>query len=162
MKHCDYMNSDWFAGLQREIANSTKAAVAKKMGIKRSRLSCVMNGLGAYGSGASSTRNIEKEYRRTYEQVECPFNGDAVGIEFCREHALCAAPTHNPRQMMQWQACQKCTHKPKPLAEAAPKKKALTRAADAAPVQQAGIIDKFTLPLPIVGGPQIQTTQEPA
>lgn len=163
MKKCEYMNSDWFIGLQREVANSTKADVAKKMGIKRSRLSCVMNGLGAYGTGAASTKHIEQEYRRTFEQVECPFNGEAVGIEFCRDHALSAAPTHNPRLMMQWQACQKCDHKPKPIAAPEPrKKKALNTVADTESQQQAGIIDQVTLPLPVVGGPQIQTNQEAA
>jgi hypothetical protein len=109
MKICEYMNSDWFKGLQREVANSTKLMLTRKMGIKRSRLSCVMNGLGAYGTGKASTVNIEQEYRRTFENVRCPVNGNAARIEFCREIALCSAPTHNPRQMMQWQACQKCS-----------------------------------------------------
>ena len=164
MKICEYMNEDWFKGLQREVSNSNKSAVAMKMGIKRSRLSCVMNGLGAYGSGAASTATIEQEYRRTFENVECPFNGNAVRIEFCRDSALCSAPTHNPRQMMQWQACQKCTHKPKPLTEATSKKKALNRAIEVDTVQQAGIIDTVTLPLPEVGAPQIadQINQEAA
>jgi len=162
MKICEYMNSDWFQGLQREVANSNKADVARKMGIKRSRLSCVMNGLGAYGSGAASTTYIEQEYRRTFENVECPFNGNAVRIEFCRESALCSAPTHNPRQMMQWQACQKCSHKPKQIAVIT-LKKSLKRVPTEL-VQQAGIIDKVTLPLPEVGAPQIadQTNQEAA
>lgn len=165
MKFCEYMHSDWFKGLEREVANSTKADVAKKMGVKRSRLSCVMNGLGAYGSGAASTAHMERDYRRTFEQMECPHSGQSVGIGICRENALCAAPTHNPRQMMQWQACQQCAYKPKPLAEAAQKKKALNiRAVTAEPTQQAGIIDKVTLPLPVVGGPKIadQTSQEAA
>ncbi|MBI3712623.1 MAG: MarR family transcriptional regulator [Burkholderiales bacterium] len=161
------MGLDWFKGLQREVDNSTKADVAKKMGICRAKLSQVMNGCGAYGTGAASTAHIERDYRRTFEQMECPHSGHSVGISICRENALSAAPTHNPRQMMQWQACQQCAFKPKPLVQeaATPKKNALkaaARAVDATPVQQAGIIDKVTLPLPVVGGPQINTTQEAA
>ncbi|MFZ6687537.1 MarR family transcriptional regulator [Undibacterium sp. SXout11W] len=133
------------------------------MSICRAKLSQVMNGCGAYGTGAASTAHIERDYRRTFEKMECPHSEQSVSISICRENALSAAPTHNPRQMMQWQACQQCVHKPKPLTEAAPvpKKRALNRTTEAVPVQQAGIIDKVTLPLPIVGAPQIQNYQEP-
>ncbi len=165
MKLCEYMQTDWFKGLEREVDNSTKADVAKKMGICRAKLSQVMNGCGAYGTGAASTAHIEQEYRRTFEQLECPHSGHKVGISICRENAFSAAPTHNPRQMMQWQACQQCAFKPKPLSiEATPKKslKKTVRAVDAEPVQQAGIIDKVTLPLPEVGAPQIADNQEAA
>lgn len=166
MKLCEYMNSDWFAGLEREVANSNKTAVAVKMNICRPKLSQVMNGLGAYGSGAASTNHIEREYRRTFEQLECPHSSSKVDISTCRDNALGAAPTHNPRQMMQWQACQQCAHKPKPIAAPEKKKaggfKNQVHVIHAEPVQQAGIIDQVTLPLPEVGAPQIATQQEAA
>lgn len=162
MKFCEYMKTDWFQGLQREVENSTKAEVARRMGVKRSRLSCVMNGLGAYGTGAASTAKLEEQYRRAFEQVSCPFNGNQVGIEYCRESALCSVPTQNPRMMMQWQACQKCEFKPKPLETPTQKRKKRSIEKDGESVQQAGIIDTVTLPLPIIGGPQIQPQQEPA
>lgn len=152
MKFCEYMKSDWFQGLQREIGNGTKAEVAKKMGICRAKLSQVMNGCGAYGQGTASTAHIELEYRRTFEQLTCPHTQAQVGIELCREYALSSAPTQNPIRMMQWQSCQSCPNKPKPLAKIVKSNKA---AMTFEVPQQAGIIDKVTLPLPVVGAPQV-------
>lgn len=142
MKFCNYMNSDWFKKLENEVKLSNKAAVATKMGISRSTLSAMMNGLAGYGTGQANTKNIETKYRQAYEQLTCSHTRDQVGIEYCRDIALSPAPTQNPIKMMHWQACQSCPHKPK----AAQSKE---------PVQQAGIIDKVTLPLPVVGAPQV-------
>lgn len=153
MKSCNYMGTDWFKGLQREVDNSTKADVAKKMGICRAKLSQVMNGCGAYGTGAASTAHIEREYRCTFEQLVCTHTQVPVGIEYCREHALASAPTQNPMRMMHWQSCQQCPNKPKALVQN-PKKGKVSIAFEVP--QQAGIIDKVTLPLPEVGAPQIQ------
>ncbi len=153
MKLCDYMDTDWFRSLQAEVSKSTVSAVAVQMGICRPKLAQVLNGSGLYGSGKASTAKIEAEYRRTFEQITCPFNGNEVTIELCREHALRPAPTHNPRLMMQWQACQNCPNKPKPVA--VPKAKKKVKAQTTEETQQAGIIDKVTLPLPEVGGPQV-------
>lgn len=151
MKFCNYMHTDWFKGLQREANNSTKADVAKKMGICRAKLSQVMNGCGEYGKGTASTAHIEREYRRTFEQLTCPHTHAQIGIELCREYALSFAPTQNPMRMMQWQSCQQCAHKPKALAKSAKPKIVMMVGV----TQQAGIIDKVTLPLPIVGAPQV-------
>lgn len=167
MKFCEYMKSDWFQGLQREVGNSTKADVAKQMGICRAKLSQVMNGCGQYGTGAASTTHIEREYRRTFEQLTCPHTQAQVGIEHCREYALSAAPTQNPIRMMQWQSCQQCPNKPKPLLTKkvvpSPPARKIGRVgvleneiySTTKSTQQAGIIDKVTLPLPEVGAPQV-------
>lgn len=153
MKLCDYMSTDWFKSLQAEVSKSTVTAVAVQMGICRPKLAQVLNGSGLYGSGKASTAKIEAEYRRTFEQITCTFNSKQVSIAHCREHALRPAPTHNPRLMMQWQSCQTCPNKPKPIAF--PKTKKQTKVSTKEDTQQAGIIDKVTLPLPEVGGPQI-------
>ncbi len=215
MKFCKYMDSDWFNALQREVGASNKTRVAQKMGVSRSTLSAIVNGLGEYGKGTASTTNFEREFRRAYEQLECPHTGTKVGTVYCRENALCAAPTHNPLQMMHWQACQSCSNKPRPVRVAAPasvgrtgkatsgteasdegwnciggpmdnpypeqdqrhdywaqgfqqrrefdrKQRDRLRSKHKEEVQQAGIIDKVTLSLPEVGGPQIATEQEAA
>ncbi|MFZ3004174.1 MAG: hypothetical protein WA071_27930 [Undibacterium umbellatum] len=220
MKHCEYMDSDWFKALTVEAATTNKTVVARKMQINRSTLSAVMNGIGEYGKGKASTSGVELQFRRAFEQLECPHTFKIIGITTCRENALGAAPTHNPRQTMQWQACQACPHKPAPI-QAPEKAKATKKAKEKAfattvrpgsatsgtaaeqegwdctggpmdnpypiedqrhdywelgyksrrefdrkqkerfrkifkeDVQQAGIIDKVTLPLPEVGGPQI-------
>ncbi|MFZ6872839.1 MarR family transcriptional regulator [Undibacterium sp. Di27W] len=169
MKQCEYMNADWFKALQTEVDASNKTVVARKMQVNRSTLSAVMNGIGEYGKGKASTSGIELQFRRAYEQLTCPHTLKVIGIADCRSNALGPAPTHNPRQTMHWQACQYCANKPPPLKAAdtsavpKPKRRKVIRI-ESEPVQQAGIIDKVTLPLPIVGGPQIneQTAQEAA
>jgi hypothetical protein len=167
MKFCEYMDSDWFKALEREVNASNKTRVAEKMDVSRSTLSAVMNGIGEYGKGKASTVNFEREFRRAYEQLPCPYNGTNVGTAYCREHALSAAPTHNPLQMMHWQACQQCSHKPRPVPAVAPASAqsiVITKgdSKPAEPAQQAGIIDKVTLPLPEVGAPQIASQSQPA
>jgi hypothetical protein len=144
------MDTNWFAGLMDEIRRTSKTAVAEKLGFHRSSISQVCNGCGPYGTGKATTANIELAYRRAYEQLVCPHTQRQAGIAHCREMALRPAPTHNPMQMMQWQACQQCPHKPAAGAR---------QKAGAEPVQQAGVIDKVTLPLPEVGGPQVEQTQ---
>lgn len=154
-----YFNADWFNALLAEVKTTSVTAVAAKMGVSRPTLSVLVNGIGAYGSGKASPANMEIRYRQAFEQLTCPHTSAMVGIAHCRDIALRTAPSHNPIQMMQWQACQSCPHKPVPvLTPDQPKAKAIRpsmRLAEAEPVQQAGIIDTVTLPLPEVGGPQI-------
>lgn len=107
-----YMDAPWFAGLMDEVRRTSKTAVAEKLGFSRASISQVCNGCGPYGSGKASTGNIELAYRRHYEQLICPHTQAQVGIAHCRDIALRAAPTHNPMQMLQWQACQQCSYKP--------------------------------------------------
>ncbi|WP_416053100.1 MarR family transcriptional regulator [Cupriavidus basilensis] len=147
-----YMSEPWFEGLQREIKASTQRAVAERMGVSRPTLSVLVNGLGEYGAGKAKTDRIETRYRQAFEQISCPHTGETVGAQHCREKALRQAPTHNPLQLNHWKACQDCRYKP---AAIAPK---LTKAALANLPQAA--LDTKTLPLPEVGAPQIQLTNE--
>lgn len=140
-----YMDADWFVSLQREVKASTQKQVAERLGVSRSTLTVLLNGLGEYGNGGAKTDRFEIRFRQAFEQIECPFNGETVGATHCREKALRSAPTHNPLQLNHWKACQDCRYKPAPA-------KDLPMAA----------IDTRTLPLPVVGAPQIDLTQEPA
>ena len=107
-----YMDTTWFAGLMDKVRQSSKTAVAERLGFSRSTISQVCNGIGPYGEGRASTKPIELAYIRQYELPECPHTQKQVGIAHCRETALRAAPSHNPMQMLQWQACQHCAFKP--------------------------------------------------
>ncbi len=154
----DYFNAAWFNDLVSEVNATSVTAVAAKMGVARSSLSVLVNGIGAYGSGKACTYNMEKRYRQAFEQIACPHTGSVIGMTVCRDMALRAAPSHNPIQMMHWQACQSCPNKPEPTLEA--KKPLKVKIASQRKTlkdesQQAGIVDKVTLPLPEVGGPQI-------
>ncbi|WP_422940997.1 hypothetical protein [Undibacterium sp. TJN19] len=212
----EYFSTDWFKALHAETKAKSISAVALKMGVARPTLSVFINGLGAYGDGSASPANLEIRYRKAYEQLTCPHTGSLVGATHCRETALRTAPSHNPMQMMQWQACQSCPHKPAPMQEPKATKTTSKKSArdiqtdgpatgkassgseaedegwhciggpmdnpypiedsrhdywergykgrrefnkklkDRDSVQQAGIIDTVTLPLPEVGGPQIR------
>lgn len=151
-----YMDTAWFAGLMDEVRRSNKTVVARKLGFNRSSISQVCNGCGPYGNGDASTKRIESAYRRQYEQLTCPHTHKQVGIVHCRETALRRAPTHNPLQMQQWQACQRCADRPEKEADPTDLPRTAKRqAASSEPPQQAGIIDRVTLPLPVVGAPQV-------
>lgn len=149
-----YFHTDWFKALLAEIAAKNVTAVALKMGVARSTLSIFIHGAGLYGTGKADPGNMEIRYRKAYEQLTCPHTQAMVGVAHCRDMALVSAPTHNPTKMMQWQACQQCPFKPEAIKAATAQKLKSVKTAEE-PVQQAGIIDKVTLPLPEVGGPQI-------
>lgn len=107
-----YMDKAWFAGLMDEVKRTSKQAVAAKLGFSRSTISQVCNGCGPYGTGRADVKSIELAYRRAFEQLDCPHTKQQVGITYCRDSALRAAPTHNPMQMLHWQSCQQCPFKP--------------------------------------------------
>lgn len=107
-----YMKTDWFAGLMAEVERTSKTAVAARIGFSRASISQVCNGCGPYGNGRSSTSNIELAYRREFEQISCPHTQVQVDADHCRQVGLRQAPSHNPLQMLQWQACQQCPFKP--------------------------------------------------
>lgn len=154
----DYFTAAWFNDLLNEVKASSVTKVAEKMGVARSSLSVLVNGIGTYGSGKACTANMEKRYRQAFEQIACPHTGSVIGMSVCRDMALRAAPSHNPIQMMHWQACQSCPNKPEPVAEVKklPRPKTVRqRNPVKEELQQAGVIDQVTLPLPEVGGPQI-------
>lgn len=148
-----YMEADWFQGLVREVKASTQKAVAERMGIARVTLSIFMHGKGEYGNGGAKPDRMELRYRRAFEQLSCPHNGDQVGVDHCRAVALRSPPTHNPMQLAHWKACQVCQFKPAPLEKPAAPKRRIARAA-VAEVPMAAL-DTKTMPLPEVGAPQI-------
>jgi hypothetical protein len=146
----DYFNADWFAVLLTEVAATSVKHVAEKMGVSRSTLSLFVNGSGLYGAGKAKPDSMEVRFRQAFEKLTCPHTHKQVGIEHCREVALCRSPNHNPMKLMQWQACQQCQYKPHPIATPVEVKPIKTT-----DVQQAGVIDTVTRPLPEVGAPQV-------
>jgi len=108
-----YMTTAWFLGLMAEVQRTSVTAVAARLGFSRTSISQVCNGCGPYGEGRSSTTNIEIAYRREFEGITCPHTQTTVDVAHCRDVALRNAPSHNPLQMLQWQACQNCSNKPK-------------------------------------------------
>lgn len=155
-----YMQAEWFQGLVREVEATSKTAVAARMDVARTTLSIFIHGKGEYGTGRAKPDQMELRYRRAFEQLECTHTGVRVGIEHCRSIALGPVPMHNPLKHQNWQACQECPFKPAPAAgmpPVAPVRRAKRQPQE--PLPQAAI-DRVTLPLPEVGGPQVADLEE--
>jgi transcriptional regulator with XRE-family HTH domain len=114
-----YMSAPWFALLQgRTGKGAVRAQVAKQLGISAAALSQVLNGSGAYGSGAASTSRIAERVVHTFGRYVCPHlsqeaGGEEVEItaDQCKGFAHRPAPTGSPRDMQHWQACRQCRHR---------------------------------------------------
>jgi hypothetical protein len=156
---------EWMRILYNDIeATGSITKTANRIGVDRSGISQIihMPAGSNYANGkASPTRLIEK-IMSTIGVVVCPFltgeNGTdqrITGLQ-CREFAYRAnPPTNSPREVRHWRACQGCDKRVKPAAAA-------VKSVDAVQTQQAGVIDKVTLPLPEVGAPQIAAQGESA
>ncbi|MDH0420765.1 hypothetical protein N7405_15385, partial [Delftia tsuruhatensis] len=62
-----YQSEPWFALLDERTRQpgAVRAHIAQRLGISRSALSQVLNGSGAYGSGAASTARIADRVQHT-------------------------------------------------------------------------------------------------
>lgn len=166
----------WIEVLRADIAASGSVTnTATRVGVSRTALSQVLNGVGPYGTGAASTAKLEEKVMNSIGLVACPFLSTYHSAEHritglqCREFAYRKnPPTNGARDMQHWRACQECPKRvkaappPKVDAQPAPSKKAKRKTSGARPAQsetvepqQAGLIDVVTLPLPVVGGPQV-------
>lgn len=155
---------DWMQIVRDDIAaTGSVSKTAARIGIARSSLSAIINNTASspYASGKASTAKVAERVMNTIGLVACPFLSEYHGAEHritglqCREHAYREnPPTGAPREMQHWRTCQTCPKRVPPQAPDTP--------AASKPLQQAGIIDKVTLPLPEVGAPQIATENQPA
>lgn len=163
---------NWMVILRDDIeATGSISKTAQRIGVSRSALSQILNGVGPYGTGKASTAKVEEKVMNTIGLVNCPFLSDYHGKEHkitgleCRDYAYGKAPTSSPRQMQHWRACQACEKRVSaPVETSAGQAVQVVRVTkkgkDPLPLQQAGVIDTVTLPLPEVGGPQVLITEE--
>jgi len=160
---------EWLAILRADAAaTGSISKTAQRVGISRSAVSQILNCCGPYGTGKADTSKVAEKVMNTIGLVECPFLSEYHGKEHritglqCREYAYReSAPTNSPREMQHWRACQTCPKRVKRGTQASVPGKPPRKTADVdEPPQQAGVIDKVTLPLPEVGGPLIQDNNE--
>ncbi|NVM78876.1 hypothetical protein FHW83_004707 [Duganella sp. SG902] len=147
MKICEYMKEAWFASLTREVQASNKTRVAEKMGVSRSTLSAVFNGIGEYGKGTAGTEKFARLFLGAFGGLPCPYLGEGVSAQYCEEISQGKPPTHNPAAMRHWQACQQCEYMPKQSTEKQSKSSKRMKTVQAT-------VDTVTLALPEVGAPQ--------
>lgn len=167
---------EWVQVLYQDIASTGSiAATARRVGVDRSGLSGFLNNTASspYVKGTCSTAGLATKVMSTIGLFACPFLSEEYGEErkisglTCAEYAgIKEPPTHNPRAMRHWRSCQGCQFKPRQaLTEQkipTPTRKigrVGTLESEICPLtgspQQAGIIDKVTLPLPVIGAPQV-------
>lgn len=156
---------EWITILRADAAATGSITVtAQRVGVSRAAVSQILNGCGPYGTGRANTAKVADKVMNTIGMVPCPFLSQYHGKEHritglqCSEYAYREnPPTNSPRDMQHWRACQTCPKRVKggnPVPVVTRRVRGLDE--DAEPQQQAGIIDKITLPLPEVGGPQVQ------
>jgi len=86
----------------------TKQAVAKVIGRSRTAVSLAL--AGRYP--AKSTAEFEAAVLTALDRVDCPFLGNPVRRDHCRDTALGRCPTHSPHAAAAWRACQTCQNRP--------------------------------------------------
>jgi hypothetical protein len=99
----------WLQLLRTEAGLTSKDAVAKLIGYSRTAISLALK--GTYPGG---TEKLERKVLATLDPsrvVLCPYERKTIPVELCRELSSRRAPTHNPVQMGQWSACQRCQNK---------------------------------------------------
>jgi len=153
--------AEWIRIVREDVAQAGSiSATADRIGVSRSALSQVLNGVGPYGTGLASTAKIELKVMNSIGLVQCPFLSEYHGAERritglqCREVAYRQnPPTNSAREMAHWRACQTCPKRVTPAAPVEPPPGPTKAPAKAKTVKPATAAEA-TLGLPVVGAPQ--------
>lgn len=92
---------------EKEKLGISYAEIARRIDYARPSLSLALS-----GNYTGNTKTIADAYITYRKQVLCPYAAEIVSRQYCTDHALADAPTHNPAALRHWRACQGCTHKP--------------------------------------------------
>ena len=102
-----HIDPNWMEMLRAEADRTSIGDAAIRIGYSRTAISLVLA-----GKYAGKTDKVAKAVSRVLAtSVDCPYLGDHITSEACREKSLSRAPTHNPQAMGQWRACQRCPNK---------------------------------------------------
>lgn len=96
----------WHKLLDSAIAGSSKAAVARSLGVSRTAISLLASGKYPGGTDAMAKR-IEDVFGR----VRCPYLDKELSQAECRNKAE-KMPTSSPAALRLWKACQGCEYNP--------------------------------------------------
>ncbi|WP_413190158.1 hypothetical protein [Psychrobacter sp. AT9] len=101
--------TNWIAACheEKDKLGISYAEIARRIKYARPSLSLALS-----GNYTGNTRTIADAYVTYRKQVVCPYIAETVSRQYCRNHALANAPTHNPAALRHWRACQGCEHKP--------------------------------------------------
>ncbi len=93
----------WRELLNARVAASSKAQVARDLGLSRPTISQIVN--GKYGA---SPERVAKRVIEIYGRIRCPHLEKEISQAECREYNSRQPPTNSPRAMKHWRACQNC------------------------------------------------------
>lgn len=94
---------EWRVLLDRAVEESSKQAVAERLGVTRSLVSLVCS-----NKYPARTDKFAARVMAVLGRVDCPSLGAAIARLQCREYHERPAPTSSPREMRHWRACQGC------------------------------------------------------
>jgi len=100
------MNKNWLELLSQAVSASSRAAVAKELGVSRPSISLLLAGKYPGNTNRMAARIMER-----YARVDCQHTGKSVAPEQCRKFTG-QAPSSSPAALRQWRACRACPHNP--------------------------------------------------
>lgn len=95
--------------LTAAVAESSKAAVAERLGYGRPMISRVLSPNDKTGMSDALAHRVIDIY---HVIPACPATGAQQPRAECLRLANSPAPTHHPAAMRTWKTCQTCAHKP--------------------------------------------------
>lgn len=98
----------WLTVLKAEADRTSMGVVANRVGYSRTSISLVL--AGKYPG--KTDRIAEAVMDKLVTAVDCPYLGESLPAEVCRQHATGPAPTHNPLKLAHWRTCRQCPQQP--------------------------------------------------
>lgn len=98
--------ADWRTILEQAAAGSSRAQVARELGVSRTAVSLLLAGKYPGSTDRMAARVMER-----YGRVSCPYLEREVTPAECQHHAG-EMPTASPDALRHWRVCQGCEHNP--------------------------------------------------
>lgn len=101
---------DWLDLLRAEVAASSLAAVAERIGVSRTTVSLLL--AGKYP--AKTLDAVERKVRDAFEARRCPALNAVITGDACQRYRTRAMPRSSARDLRHWRTCQTCSYNPHP------------------------------------------------
>lgn len=98
---------DWHAILAQAVSTSSRAQVARDLGVSRTAVSLILAGKYPGQTNRMAARIMDR-----YGRVACPYLEREVTPAECARYGR-EIPTASPDALRHWRACQGCEHNPK-------------------------------------------------
>lgn len=95
--------SEWKTLLEREVAATSCAAVARKLAVSRTAVSLALRGKYPGGTACMAKRVLEH-----FDTVSCPLAETPVTRAACTQRQADPMPTSSPAALEAWLTCKRC------------------------------------------------------